>query len=46
MVWHEEQAEALDGKFEATWLGTFPPIVCVLFQADWWQPMQSVEDNV
>jgi hypothetical protein len=44
--WQLAHTEAVDGKFAATWFGTLPPRVCVLFHADWWQPMQSVEFNV
>ena len=44
--WQLAHAEAVDGKPAATWFGTLPPSVCVLFQADWWQPMQSVEFSV
>jgi hypothetical protein len=44
--WQLAHAEAVVGKFAATWFGTLPPRVCVLFQADWWQPMQSVEFSV
>jgi hypothetical protein len=43
MGWQVEQAEAVVGKFAATWFGTFPPRVCVLFHEDRWQPMQSAE---
>jgi hypothetical protein len=46
MVWHVEHAEALVGKLAATWLGTLPPKVVVLVQADWWHPMQSAELSV
>jgi hypothetical protein len=46
MGWQLAQAEAVEGKFAATWLGTVPPRVCVLFHEDWWQPMQSVEFSV
>jgi hypothetical protein len=44
--WQVAQADAVIGKPDATWFGTFPPRVFVLIHADWWQVMQSVELNV
>ena len=33
--WQEVHCAAVVGKFAATWLGTAPPIVCVLTKAAW-----------